>query len=84
MGAAALHPGSACKPLECECTAEHTLNIMFIVKWTIVLKTIPITHSCINLYFSITIISILYYKDFCSNPYSTYNIQPATMDLELS
>ena len=66
MGAAAPHARITCKALKGKCTTEHSLNTMFIVKWMIVLKTvtifghcfenIPITHSCINSYFSFTII----------------------------
>ena len=57
MGAAAPRTRITCKALECKCTAEHSLNILFNeTAWTIVLKTIPITHSCINSYFSFTII----------------------------
>ena len=67
MGAAAPHAQIACKALKGKCTAGHSLNTIFIVMWTIVLKTIPIiymdillkipiTHSYLNSYFSITII----------------------------
>ena len=48
MGAAAPHAPITCKALKGKCTAEHSLNIVFIVNWMIFLKTISITHSCIN------------------------------------